>query len=59
MVILLGLVVGVVGLVAAGLYAVGLLIFFAGGAGAAVLAGEHLIRYLNSRRPVTQAHLRP
>ncbi len=51
MVILLGLVVGTLGLVAADLYAVGVLILFVGGVGAAVLAGEYLIRYLSSRRP--------
>jgi hypothetical protein len=51
LVILLGLVVGTLGLVAADLYAVGVLILFLGGVGAAVLAGEYLIRYLSSRRP--------
>ena len=51
LVILLGLVIGVLGLVAADLYAVGLLILFFGGVGAAVVAGEYLIRYLNSRPP--------
>jgi hypothetical protein len=51
LVILLGLVVGTLGLVAADLYAVGVLILFAGGVGAAVLAGECLTRYLSSRRP--------
>jgi hypothetical protein len=50
-VILLGLVVGTLGLVAADLYAVGALILFLGGVGAAVLAGEYLIRYVSSRRP--------
>jgi hypothetical protein len=49
LVILLGLVVGTLGLVAADLYAVGVLILFAGGVGVAVLAGEYLIRYLSSR----------
>jgi hypothetical protein len=51
LVILLGLVIGVLGLVAADLYTVGVLILFIGGVGAAVLAGEYLIRYLSSRRP--------
>ena len=51
LVILLGLVIGVLGLVAADLYAVGLLILFFGGVGAAVLAGDYLIRYISSRRP--------
>jgi hypothetical protein len=51
LVIVLGLVVGVLGLVEADLYTVGVLILFVGGVGAAVLAGEYLIRYLSSRRP--------
>jgi hypothetical protein len=51
LVILLGLVVGVLGLVAADLYAVGVLILFLGGVGAAVLAGEYLIWYFSTRRP--------
>jgi hypothetical protein len=51
LVILLGLVVGALGLVAADLYAVGVLILFIGGVGVAVLAGEYLIRYVSSRRP--------
>jgi len=52
LVILLGLVVGTLGLVEADLYAVGVLILFLGGVGAAVLAGDYLIRYLSSsRRP--------
>jgi hypothetical protein len=51
LVILLGLVVGTLGLVAADLYAVGVLILFLGGVGAAVLAGEYLIRYVSSRQP--------
>jgi hypothetical protein len=50
LVILLGLVVGVLGLVEADLYTVGVLILFIGGVGAAVLAGEYLIRCLSSRR---------
>jgi hypothetical protein len=49
--ILLGLVIGVLGLVEADLYTVGVLVLFIGGVGAAVLAGEHLIRYFSSRRP--------
>lgn len=51
LVILLGLVVGTLGLVAADLYTVGVLILFVGGVGAAVLADEYLIRYVSSRRP--------
>jgi type IV secretory pathway TrbD component len=51
LVILLGLVVGALGLVAADLYAIGVLILFVGGVGAAVLAGDYLIRYLSDRRP--------
>jgi hypothetical protein len=51
LVILLGLVIGTLGLVAADLYTVGVLIMFIGGVGAAVLVGEYLIRHLNSRRP--------
>jgi hypothetical protein len=51
LVILLGLGVGALGLVAADLYAVGALILFLGGVGAAVLIGECLIRYLSSRLP--------
>ena len=51
LVILLGLVIGVLGLVAATLYTVGVLILFFGGVGAAVLAGEYLIRYISRRRP--------
>jgi hypothetical protein len=49
--IALGLVVGALGLVAADLYTVGVLILFIGGVGAAVLVGEYLIRYILSRRP--------
>ena len=44
LVILLGLVIGTLGLVEADLYTVGVLILFLGGVGAAVLAGEYLIR---------------
>jgi len=51
LVILLGLVLGTLGLVAADLYAVGVLILFVGVIGAAVLAGEYLIRYVGSSRP--------
>jgi hypothetical protein len=51
LVILLGLVVGALGLVAADLYTVGVLILFVGGVGVAVQAGEYLTRYLSSRRP--------
>jgi len=51
LVIVLGLVVGVLGLVASDLYTVGVLILFIGGVGAAVLAGDYLIRYVSSRRP--------
>lgn len=51
LVIVLGLVVGALGLVAADLYTVGVLILFIGGVGAAVLAGDFLIRYFGTRRP--------
>ena len=51
LVIALGLLVGTLGLVAADLYAVGVLILFLGGVGVAVLAGEYLIRCLSSRQP--------
>jgi hypothetical protein len=51
LVILLGLVIGVLGIVVSVLYTVGVLILFIGGVGAAVLAGEYLMRYLRSRRP--------
>jgi hypothetical protein len=51
LVILLGLVVGTLGLVAADLYTIGVLILFVGGVGVAVLAGEYLIHYVGSRRP--------
>jgi hypothetical protein len=49
LVIVLGLVLGTLGLVAADLYTVGVLILFIGGVGVAVLGGEYLIRYLSSR----------
>ena len=51
LVIAAGLVIGVLGLVAADLYTVGVLILTVGGIGAAVLAGEYLIRYFRSRPP--------
>jgi hypothetical protein len=51
LVTVLGLVIGVLGLVEADLYAVGVLILFLSGIGIAVLAGEFLIRYFSSRRP--------
>ncbi len=51
LVIVLGLIVGVLGVVEADLYTVGVLILFIGGVGAAVLAGEYLIGYLSRRRP--------
>lgn len=50
LVILVGLVVGALGLAAADLYTVGVLILFIGGVGAAVLAGEYLIRHFSRRR---------
>jgi hypothetical protein len=53
LVIALGLLVGTLGLIAADLYAVGVLILFLGGVGVAVLASEYLIRYVSSRRPPT------
>lgn len=51
LVILLGLVIGVLGLVAADLYTVGVLLLTVGGVGAAVLAGEYLVLYAGNRRP--------
>jgi hypothetical protein len=51
LVIGLGLVIGVLGLVAADLYTVGVLILTVGGIGAAVLVGEFLIRYFRTRPP--------
>ena len=51
LIILLGLVVGTLGLVAADLYTIGVLILFLGGVGVAVLVGEYLIRHAGSRRP--------
>ena len=50
LVILLGLVIGTLGLVAADLYAVGVLLLFLGGVGAAVLMGAYLIRYFSAKR---------
>lgn len=51
LVILLGLILGTLGLLAADLYTVGVLILFIGGVGVAVLAGEYLIRHPGSRQP--------
>jgi hypothetical protein len=51
LVILLGLVIGVLGLVEADLYTVGVLLLFLGGVGAAVLAGDFLVRFFGNRRP--------
>jgi hypothetical protein len=51
LVILLGLGVGALGLVAADLYVVGLLILFTGVIGAAVLAGDRLLARAGQRRP--------
>jgi hypothetical protein len=51
LVIVLGLVLGVLGLVAADLYTVGVLILTVGGIGAAVVVGEFLIKYFRSRPP--------
>jgi hypothetical protein len=51
LVILLGLIIGTLGLVAADLYTVGVLILFIGSVGAGVLGGEYLIRYLSGRQP--------
>jgi hypothetical protein len=50
LVIVLGLVAGALGLVAADLYTVGVLILFIGGVGGAVLVGEFLIRYFSSQK---------
>jgi hypothetical protein len=55
LVIALGLILGVLGLVAADLYTVGVLLLAVGGIGAAVLVGEHLIRYFSRRPPVLPA----
>jgi hypothetical protein len=51
LVILLGLIVFVLGWVAADLFTVGVLILFIGGVGVAVLAGDFVIRYSSHRRP--------
>jgi hypothetical protein len=51
LVILLGLVIGVLGLVASTLYTVGVLILLIGGVGAAVVGGEYLIHYFSRRPP--------
>ena len=53
LVIVLGLVIGTLGLVAADLYTVGVLILLIGGVGFIVLGGEILIRYFSGRRPLT------
>lgn len=50
-VIVLGLVIGVLGIVASPLYTVGVLILLIGAVGAVVLAGEYLIRHLGGPRP--------
>jgi hypothetical protein len=50
LVILLGLIIGGLGVVASSLYTVGVLILFMGGVGAAVLAGDYLIRYFSRLR---------
>jgi len=57
LIIVLGLLVGTLGLVAADLYAVGVLLLFLGGVGAAVLAGEYLIRYVSNPQPPTWRRL--
>ena len=51
LVIVLGLVIGVLGLIQADLYTVGVLILFLGAVGAAVLVGEYIIRYVSNRQP--------
>jgi hypothetical protein len=51
LVILLGLVIGVLGLVEADLYTVGVLILTLGGVGAAALTGEYLIQFLRTHLP--------
>lgn len=53
LVILIGLGVGALGLVAADLYAVGVLILFLGAVGVAVVAGDWMRRYLSRWRPPT------
>jgi hypothetical protein len=60
LVIVLGLVAGALGLVAADLYTVGVLILFIGGVGGAVLVGEFLIRYFSSQKaPAVRRHRPP
>lgn len=49
--IFLGLVIGVLGIVESELYTVGVLILIIGGVGAAVVAGEYLIKYFSRRPP--------
>jgi hypothetical protein len=51
LVILLGLGVGALGLLAADLYVVGVLILFVGGIGVAVAVGDKLMRCASKRRP--------
>ena len=51
LVVLLGLIVFGLGIFAADLYTVGVLILVVGGVGAAVLAGDYAIAYLGRRRP--------
>jgi hypothetical protein len=51
LVIVLGLLIGFLGLVAAVLYTIGVLLLTLGGVGVAVLVGEYLIRYFSSPRP--------
>jgi O-antigen/teichoic acid export membrane protein len=51
LVIFLGLVIGVLGIVESELYTVGVLILIIGGVGAAVVAGEYLIKYFSRPRP--------
>jgi O-antigen/teichoic acid export membrane protein len=51
LVIFLGLVIGVLGIVENDLYTVGVLILIIGGVGAAVIAGEYLIKRFSSRQP--------
>jgi hypothetical protein len=51
LVVLIGLVIGTLGLVAADLYTVGVLLLFIGGVGVAVVAGEYLIRCVSRRPP--------
>jgi O-antigen/teichoic acid export membrane protein len=51
LVIFLGLVIGVLGIVEDDLYTVGVLILIVGGVGAAVVAGEYLIKRFSRRPP--------